>query len=326
MFDIILSFFARNESFILTTHDSPDADGLGAELVFALILKRMGKKVRIINSSAVPKYLHFIDCEESHDYCKIEVWNSDEHSCILEDSSLVILDTSEEHHLGSIREIIKKVKETFIIDHHEPKPASRLRGFVDSSASSTSELSIELACELGAELDPHTATAAYAGIVFDSGFFAYPKTSIRTFKAAIKTLEWGAAPNHIYKKMMENSSFASLLLQKQALSNLEFHAGRKLAVMILRWEDFIKAEAEFDEVENIVGIPLKAREVEISILLREKEHGEVFCSLRSKGALNVSKIAQNFGGGGHVTAAGFRSYIGMEEIVKKLLACVESRL
>ncbi|MCL2801572.1 MAG: bifunctional oligoribonuclease/PAP phosphatase NrnA [Treponema sp.] len=321
MFDNIISFIDRHSSFILTTHDSPDADGLGAEAVLTSILKKKGKETKIIHSSPIPGYLDFIK-----EGFEIEQWDPDKHTPLLENSALLVLDTSDEHHLGSIREAVKKVKETFSIDHHDPKKTEKLNGLVDPSASSVSELSIELACAMGIELDPFTATAAYAGIVSDSGFFAYPKTSMRTFKAAMKTLEWGAAPNLIYKQLMENSSCASILLQKQALSSLEFHAGRKIALMVLRWEDFEKAEAQFDEVENTVNIPLKAKEVEVSILLKEKEQGEIFCSLRSKGTLNVSKIAQNFGGGGHVTAAGFRTYIGIEETIKKLLACVESRL
>jgi len=321
MFDDILSFFDRHNSFILTTHDSPDADGFGAELVLSSILKKTGKKVRIINSSAIPKNIQFMGKDN-----EIEKWNPQVHSSQLEESAMLILDTSEEYHLGVIREALKKVKEVFIIDHHEPKPASRLKGFSDPTASSTSELAIELTCIMGVDLDPDTATAAYAGIVYDSGFFAYPKTSIRTFKAAIKTLEWGADPYHIYKQLMENYSSAAILLQKQALSHLEFHAEKKIALLCLHKEDFEAAGAEYEETENIVNIPLKAKEVEVSLLLKEKENSEIFCSLRSKGKVNVSKIAQEFGGGGHVTAAGFRSLSGMEETAKKLLICVESRL
>ena len=321
MFDNILSFFDRHNSFILTTHDSPDADGLGAELVLASILKKAGKNVRIINSSPAPENLHFIQNDTD-----IEIWDPNIHHSIYENFAMLILDTCEEHHLGSVREAIKKARETFIIDHHEPKPMSRLKGFVDTFASSTSELAIELACTMGAELDLHTATAAYAGIVYDSGFFAYPKTSIRTFQAAIKTMEWGADPNHIYRQLKENSLCSAILLQKQALSHLEFHAEKKIAFMALGREDFIKAGAEYEEVENIVNIPLRAKEVEVSLLLKEKENSEVFCSLRSKGKVNVSKIAQEFGGGGHVTAAGFRSLLDIEETKKKLLDCVISRL
>jgi len=321
MFDGIVSFLNRHNSFILTTHDSPDADGLGAELVFAHILKQAGKRVKIINASYVSEHLKFLTEGQ-----EIKKWNYEEHTPLLRESALLILDTSDEFHLGAGREAIKKAKEVFVIDHHDLKPISKLSGFVDSSASSTSELSIEYACFTGVELDPVTATAAYAGIVLDSGFFAYPKTSIRTFKTAMKTLEWGAAPNQIYKQLMENSSCASLLLQKQALSSLKFYIGRLVAVMILRLEDFDEAGAVYSDVENIVNIPLKAKEVEAAVLIKEKEQGEVYCSLRSKGTLNVSKIAQNFRGGGHITAAGFMSSLGVDKTLEKLLSCLESSL
>jgi phosphoesterase RecJ-like protein len=325
MFDRILEFFNRHQSFILTTHDHPDADGLGSELVLNSILRKKGKEVRIINSSTVPVNLQFI-IPPDQSGAEFEKWKPEEHFSLLENSAMLILDTSDEFHLGSIREALKKVNEVFIIDHHEAKSSSKLTGFVDVTASSTSELSVELACFMDIDLDPYAAIAAYTGIVFDSGFFAYPRTSIRTFKAASKTLEWGAAPNKIYKQLMENSSYAALLIQKQALSKLQFFADKKIALMVLSNEDFEIAGAEFEEVENTVNIPLKAREVEVSLLLKEKSNGEVFCSLRSKGTVNVSKVAQEFGGGGHVTAAGFRSLESMGAVVNKLLICIESRL
>ena len=335
MFESILSFFDRHNSFILTTHESPDADGIGSELVISSILKKAGKNIRIINSSPVPKVLQFMTEGTCREACgnngevsgiEIEKWNPKEHFPVLENYAMLVLDTGEKLHLGAIREAIKKTRETFIIDHHEQIPSSNLKGIIDSSASSTAELVIELACSMGIELDPHTATAAYAGIVYDSGFFAYPKTTIRTFKAAIKTMEWGANPYEIYKQLMQNCSYASLLLQKQALAHLEFHIEKKVALLTLYKEDFEMSGAEYEEVENIVNIPLRAKEVEVSLLLKEKENSEVFCSLRSKGYVNVSKIAHEFGGGGHITAAGFKTKKSMQETINKLLSCVESRL
>jgi phosphoesterase RecJ-like protein len=159
--------------------------------------------------------------------------------------------------------------------------------------------------------------------VYDSGFFGYPKTSIRTFRAAIKTLEWGADPIHIYRELMESASYAAILLQKQVLSTLAFYAGKKIAVMIIRREDLDLFEAEFEDAEGIVNIPLKAKEVEVSMIIKEKAPGELRCSLRSKGKVNVSKIAQRFNGGGHKTAAGFKSSLTIEETLQKLLQNVE---
>jgi len=321
MFEDIISLIDRHSSFILTTHDYPDADGLGAEMVLAYILKKKGKDFRIINSSLVPVTLKFIGYGSN-----FEKYDKKEHARVFKNSALVILDAYELHHLGAIGEVLEKAKEVFIFDHHESKPQLNYSGFFDPDASSTSEMAVELACRMNVELDPKTATAAYAGIVHDSGFFAYPKTSIRTFKAAIKTLEWGADPNYIYRQLMENSSYGAILLQRQALLNLEFHAGKRIAVIVLRMEDYQTTGAEYEEAENIVNIPLKTKEVEVSILIKENPEGDIRCSLRSKGLVNVSKIAQSFGGGGHHTAAGFKCSLSTEETIKKVLAAVEAWL
>jgi phosphoesterase RecJ-like protein len=253
----------------------------------------------------------------------VETWDADRHMALLEQSALIVLDTSDEYHLGIMRETLKKVKDVFTFDHHEPRPKPKLFGLIDPSASSTSEMAVEFADFAGISLDQYTAEAAYTGIVFDSGFFAYPKTTIRTFNAAIKTLEKGAQPNKVYRQLMENFTCASILLQKQALSNLEFHADKKIAAIIIRKEDLEISGAEYDDADGIVNIPLKAKEVEVSILIKEKPTGEVRCSLRSKGNVNVSKIAQWFGGGGHISAAGLKSSLSPEETLAKLLDYME---
>ncbi|MDR0324165.1 MAG: bifunctional oligoribonuclease/PAP phosphatase NrnA [Treponema sp.] len=321
MFESILSFIDRHNSFILTTHDYLDADGLGSELVLRSILKKREKPARIINVSVIPENLEFLLKDTVH-----EKYDKDIHLSLFENSAVIILDTSNENHLGIIKEDVKKAEEVFFFDHHEQNPCSTLKGFSDTTASSTSELAIELACFLEVEIDPVTATAAYAGIVYDSGFFAYPKTSIRTFNAAIRTLEWGASPNYIYRQLMENSSYASMLLQRQALLNMEFIVGKKIAVIVLRKNDYEITGADYEESENIVNIPLRTKETEVSILIKENPKGDIRCSLRSKGMVDVSKIARDLGGGGHVTAAGFRSSSGIDSTLKKLLADIKAQL
>jgi phosphoesterase RecJ-like protein len=322
MFESILSFFDRHQSFIVTTHDSPDADGIASQLLVSFILRKTGKAFYLINSDPVPERIKFMDPDSL-----IETWDTEKHSHLAKDSAFLILDTSEEFHIGSMRKILKDVRETFIIDHHEPGFRNKFDGALDTAAASTTELVVELADLMGLVLDEQTATAAYTGIVHDTGFFAYQKTSLRTFKAAIKTIEWGAVPNNVYKQLMETASTSAILLQKQALSHLEFHAGNKIAVLFLYKEDMQISGAAFEDADNIVNIPLRAKEVEVSILLKERAAGDIRCSLRSKGNVNVSEIAQNFGGGGHVAAAGFKSSKkSMEEIFKKLLSVVESRL
>jgi phosphoesterase RecJ-like protein len=110
------------------------------------------------------------------------------------------------------------------------------------------------------------------------------------------------------------------------LSTLEFHVQKKVAVQVLHKEDLLTTGAFIEDAESFINLPLRAREVVVSILIKENTEGQVRCSLRSKGTVNVSKIARNFGGGGHVSAAGFRSKKGVEETLKEVLAVVETQL
>jgi len=164
--------------------------------------------------------------------------------------------------------------------------------------------------------------ALYTGIVYDSGFFAYSKTSLRTFRAAIKTLEWGADSSYVYQQLMENSSNSSILLLKQTISTLEFFHDGKIVVQITNKEDLKKCNANYEDTESFVNIPLRSKDVEVSLIVKETPEGEVRCSMRSKGKINVSKVAQEFSGGGHKTAAGFKSGSSVEETVKKVLDCI----
>jgi phosphoesterase RecJ-like protein len=321
MTEDILDFFHRHDSFILTTHDPADADGLGAELVFAYILENLRKKVRIINASPTPERFLFMDSSQ-----KIESWDENTHGRAAENSSLLIADTSDEYNIGCMRGIIKKVQETFVADHHQPGQFTAFNGFLDSTASSTCEIAVETALAAGIKLDRATSLSAYAGIIYDTGSFAYIKTTGRTFKAALSLVEAGVVPYEVYGKLNESSSVGALLLEKQALSSLEIHCGGRVAVQILRKDDFERTGAAVEDAESFINTPLGVKEILVSLSIKENLEGKVRCSLRSKGTVNVSKIAQRFGGGGHFTAAGFRSGLSVEETLRQTLEKVENSL
>jgi phosphoesterase RecJ-like protein len=310
----IFDFFKKHESFILTTHEGADADGLGAELICRRILRETGKDVRIFNAEETPQRFAFMDPGR-----KIAAWDGETYKNLPETSALVILDTADEYHIGRMKELIGRVRETFVIDHHEPAPFSVLSGFIDSTASSTCEIMVEAAQAAKIPLDLDTAMAAFAGLSYDTGSFAYVKTTARTFRAALTLIEAGVVPYDVYRKLNESSPLGALLLKRQVLSTLEICAGGRAAVLILRKEDLESTGANFEDAETFINIPLQAGEIEASILVKENREGKVRCSLRSKGAVNVSKIAREFGGGGHVTAAGFRSSYNIEDTLKQVL-------
>jgi len=320
MTDVVFDFIKRHNSLVVTTHDNVDADGLGAEQVFYEIAKTLGKEIRIINSQPVPEAFRFIDKGNL-----IENWDEAK-STIPGGAALVILDTADEYNIGKLKEFIPDAAEVLVIDHHEPNKFSKLKGLIDHTASSASEILVELAQEAGVKLSADTAAAAYAGIVYDTGYFAFSKTTLRTFKAALVLVEAGVVPYETYRELNENTTTSSLILQKLVLSTLELHNSGRVAVQMLRKDDLLESGANYEAAENFVNFPLKCREIQVSVLVKENKEGYVRCSLRSKGNVNVSKIAQALGGGGHVGAAGFKSTLNIDDTLGVVLEKINEEM
>jgi len=218
----------------------------------------------------------------------------------------VIVDTHDLGYLGDrSAAFVAASRRPLVIDHHEPKyPAGELE-LLDPAASSTCELVYYLSRALGAELPLDAAEAIFAGIIYDTGSFAYPKTSESTFACALDLVRSGVQPYEMHRRMYESASSGVLMLQKAVISSLELAAEGRIALLSLKKEDLASSGASYEDAEDLVNIPLQDKVVEVSVLFKENSEGRLRCSLRSKGAVNVARIAQDFGGGGHKTAAGF---------------------
>ena len=321
MVEKFLELLNRHDFFVLTTHDPADADGIGAQMVVASILRERGKQFRIINASPTPEQFRFMDSS-----ALIESWDTDKHGAVTEKSALIIVDTADEHTLGKMTEVCGRSREVFVIDHHEPKPEAAFSGMYDSAAASTCELTVEIAEAAGTSLDPETAFAAYTGMAYDTGFFAYPKTGQKTFQTAILLLQRGANPSKAFELLCQNTSTRTLLLQKKAIGSMALYLGNRVAVQTLRTEDFTGTGTTLEDTDGIVNFPLKSRDIAVSFLLKESPDKKVRCSLRSKGSINVAKIAQEFGGGGHLNAAGFKSDAGIDQTLAKAIAAIAGLL
>ena len=320
MHQALFNFLEKHDSLVLTTHFGPDPDGIGAEIVMAHICRAKGKYVRIINSAPVPPRFRFLDPDGD-----IESWNNLKEK-IPTGSAIIILDTSDEYNIGTVRDLLPNMSGIFIIDHHEPSPFWSYEGYIDCTASSVCEMVIEIAAATGISLNRKCAFAAYTGIIYDTGSFSYSKTTARTFKATMSLLDLGVVPYEAYHQLHETASTSVLLLQKIVLSSLQVHNEGRVAVQILRKEDLETSKAQYEDADFFINIPMKANDIEVSVMIKENKEGEIRCSLRSKGNVNVSKIAQSFGGGGHVAASGFKSRDNIEKTLDKVLKKISSFL
>lgn len=300
--DAMAEQLKTRDKFVILSHDGPDPDGLGAAYALSLALEARGKSAVAAVPNRIPTKFRFID--------RRGLFKS-----LAEEGSLpfpaaeatpIIVDTHDMGYLGErTAEFVSEAKRPFIIDHHELKIEPGDFELIDPTASSSSELVYLIARSLGVELPIDAAEAVFAGVVYDTGSFSYPKTSARTFACALELVELGVKPYEVHNRMYESSSDGVLILQKEVIASLELKLGGRVALQSLNKEDLAASGASYEDAEDLVNIPLQDKRVEVSVLFKENSEGKLRCSLRSKGAVNVARIAQAFGGGGHKTAAGF---------------------
>lgn len=308
------AYLKARDRYVVLSHDGPDADGLGAAYALSLALRAIGKEAVPVVADRLPPKFRFIDQRDAFRSLKGGAALPFE----AKDSVPVVVDTHDLDYLGSASEaLLAAAGKALIIDHHELPGAATDQALydafgaegvpvlLDESASSTCELVYLVAKELGVELPLDAAEAVFAGIVYDTGSFSYPKTSDRTFACALELVRGGVAPYTIHRRMYESSGSGALLLQKSVVSSLEIRLEGRVAFMALSREDLAASGASYEDAEDLVNIPLQDKGVEVSVLFKENAEGRLRCSLRSKGGVNVAHVAQTFGGGGHKTAAGF---------------------
>ena len=318
----ILAFINTYDSFIITTHTGPDADGIGAEIILYLLLKDLKKQVHVLNADSIPGRFLFLDTDRI-----IERWDNNRHFHLPEQGGLFIVDTSDEFNLGCmLDEALPHAQGVYIIDHHEQSPFTHLDGFIDVTAASTTQILIDLVIAAGLSVTKKIAIPAYAGLIYDTGSFIYSKTTAKTFETALLLVKSGAVPHEIYRDLFESNNLSVLLLQKRVLSSLEIVGNGSVAIQVMTKRDLEETGAVYEDAEHFINIPLQIKEIEVSILIKQTLEGLVRCSLRSKGKVNVSLLAQQFGGGGHRTAAGFKSNLGLEETRAKVIQQVLTAL
>ncbi|MFW5862995.1 MAG: DHH family phosphoesterase [Spirochaetota bacterium] len=309
------AYLSRHDRFIISTHESSDADGLGAEIAFSELLNHLGKESIILNSDPINEKFTFID----HD-SEIQIFSPGYTIDNIEEYAIFVLDTNDFNNIGNAYLFLKdRVKEVFIIDHHEGGKDKFEHNFIKAEASSTCEIIYQILQHY--DLDPSfkASQALYAGMLFDTGSFRYPKTSPITFKIASHLVENGASPFKIYEYIYENNSLASFELRGLMLASMEIHHDGRLIMLRLTPDMIKKTGAPFSEGEMNINLPLTVKGVVASLLVKQDIVGPVKVSMRTKGDLDVAEIAMKNGGGGHKNASGYKSPLQFDETCKKAL-------
>jgi phosphoesterase RecJ-like protein len=286
----VLKHIEQRDRFLLTSHARPDGDAVGSALACCQILRSMGKEADVVLHDGVPRIyqpLPFADTVVRAE----RVNGSYDAAIILECDSIQ-------------RTRLEGLENRFLIsiDHHvSGRPFAHVN-WIDPKAVATAEMVYRLAREAGVKISPEIATCLYTAVLTDTGSFMFEGTNEHTFALARELVLAGADPAHCARNVYFGHSTAKMRLLGAALSNL--HREGPLAWIWVTSEQMERFGAKEEDCEGLVNYALSIQDVEVAVFFRELPDGRYRVSLRSKGQLNVAKVAEQFGGGGHACASG----------------------
>jgi len=304
MLNAFAEFLDAQNRILLTTHENPDGDGIGAMLGLAHYLRLRGKETRLVVSPAPPANLAFLDPEGW-----IEPFEPEgRHRDLAEWPGLwLLVDASEPARLGGMLPTFTASKALkACLDHHlKALPGGFDMECADPAASASAELVFELAApRLGGPLPVPMATAIYAGIVDDTGNFRFSNASPKVHRIAAQLIEQGVDPSGVYQALYHQGSSARMRIFGHAFQGLELIAQDRCGLMALSRADLESCGATHEDLDGLVNKPLELRGVEVAALLYELKDGRFKLSLRSRGEVDVNALCRELGGGGHRLASG----------------------
>ena len=299
------AFIEEADDFLLTTHVNSDADGIGACMAWAHLLRGLGKRVDIGLPEPPAGQCSFLaDWDGVRHFADLDLTR---YRCA------IVADCPSLDRIGPVRPGLSPDIRLLNIDHHQGNERFGAVNIVEE-ISSTCELLYHLASGLGYEVDAVAAAQLYAGILFDTGGFRFSLTTATTFEVVADLVRRGARLDAIAQDVFGNKSFGSVKQRGQAIESLVLRLGGRVAVLHLD-----HAAMSAGEPDEVVNYGMMIQGVEVAVLLKERAPGCYRVSLRSRDKVDVSQVAGTFGGGGHARAAGLELTGVPQDIVEDIL-------
>lgn len=312
----LFSRIKEAETIAVGGHIRPDGDCVGSCVALYLYLKKNypDKKVSVYLDHVPQEFLFLTGTDEVVSAKGVE-------ACF---DLFISLDCGDLSRLGDAQALFEQAKDTISLDHHITNEMFAKTNLVEADRSSTSEFLYEF---LEPEkIDKDIASALYTGIIFDTGVFRHSNTSRRTMEIAGKLMEYGIE----HWKIIDGSFDQKTYIQNQILgrclleSILVLNGSLIVSCVTQKTLDFY--EATSDDLDGVVDQLRTTKGVEVALLIYETGVQEYKVSMRSNGAVDVSKIGAFFGGGGHKKAAGCTMHGSFYDVINNLTEHIEEQL
>ena len=300
---------------VVISHESPDPDAYGSSLALTLAIEKLGKEVTVVNATGIVADLNFLP-----NISKIQKNLPDLTDCLV-----ITTDSAGLSRLG--KDFSEKLLAHGVdinIDHHISNEYFAKHNLIEE-LSSCSEMIFKLIQELKIEIDSEIANLLLAGIYSDTGSLQYKGVNSETFRVVAKLMESGADLQTFVQKLFQEKSLAVLRLQSRMIEQVNLLFNDQFAYIVIPESWIQEFGTNHDQLHHVKDIFRNIAGVKISATIRE-DQGVWKASLRSIDPVDVNKISQPLGGGGHAQAAGIKWKKDLTEFIEKLIAGVESEL
>ncbi len=298
----LISDILSAQNILLTTHRQADGDGLGAQMALYHALRKIGKKVQVVNIDTTPKKYQFLPSIQN-----IQIFESSPQLQLKYDLALVF-DTNDERLIQPLGDRLKSDHtKVLFIDHHPiltKGPLPTKDSYIQTSAASTGEITYNIIKELGIALDENIAICIYTSIVFDTQLFRYIRSSRESHLICAELLKYNFDPLSVHQQLFSQQSVEKMRFISHALQSIDYYFDHQFALVRIQKTELEKNGLDIDDSKDVIDMIMNIKTLQIAALVREDSPDELKVSFRSKGSFRVLDIAEKLGGGGHVSASG----------------------
>ncbi|GLC32702.1 DHH family protein [Clostridium omnivorum] len=314
----VIEAILNSKNIGISFHTSPDGDALGSALALMLALKKIGKNTYIVSRDEVPeiyRFLPYYECASK----MIEKVQDDTDTVLILDCGNVARISGEVNFDNNSYKVIN-------VDHHLSNDMYGALNYVDCKAAAVGEIVFDVINQLNITIDKDIAVCLYTALLTDTGGFKHSNTTIKTHSIAGELINLEIDFSEIHRKLFENKKLERVKLYSKIIDSMELYNNNKLCVMGIT-KDLLNSVgiSEASDTSDIISIGMEIDTVEVAILVKETDAGTKI-SLRSKDKVDVRKIAETFGGGGHTKAAGLSIDKSYSEAKSMIINSVKGEL
>jgi len=320
--DRIIQKLTRSNHVLIASHANPDGDAIGSMIALGLALRRLNREVTLYNESPIPAVYRFLASVDrvQHHIDDIGIYEA-----------AIILDCGDFSRIGNVSSQVSRIPVIINIDHHITNTQFGDLRFIDTQACATAEIIYYLIKQMEISIDRSIATALYTGILTDTGSFRFSNTNKSAFTICMEMVEAGVNPFEIAQRVYGTYSLGRIKLLNLALDTIEISKNGKLSLMAVTREMMHESGTKPEDVDGLINYARGIEDIKVAALMHELENGarkpnqakQFHVSLRSDGDVDVAEIASAFGGGGHVSAAGFSIESSLSDLKSKLVKLAE---